>query len=71
MEGSLCSCVIPIPGESVKEEGLIAFCREKLGRFETPKKFIFVESFPETIGGKVQKYKLREQYQDLYKDIKG
>jgi len=59
--------VIPKPGESPTEEELILFSREKLGGFETPKRFIFVESFPETIGGKVQKYKLREQYGDLYK----
>jgi acyl-CoA synthetase (AMP-forming)/AMP-acid ligase II len=59
--------VIPKPGETVTEDEVIKFCRDKLGGFETPKKVIFVESFPETIGGKVQKYKLREQYGDLGK----
>lgn len=50
------------PGEEVTEEEVISFCREKLGGFETPKKVFFVDSLPETIGGKVQKYKLRQQY---------
>jgi acyl-CoA synthetase (AMP-forming)/AMP-acid ligase II len=62
--------VIVKPGETVTEDELISYCRTKLGGFETPKKFVFVERFPETIGGKVQKYKLREQYKDLSKDLK-
>lgn len=57
--------VIPKSNHNLKEEDLIQFCRDKLAKFETPKKIIFVDSLPETVGGKVQKYKLREKYKDL------
>jgi hypothetical protein len=44
------------------EAELIAFCRERLAGFETPKAIVVVEALPETVGGKVLKYKLREQF---------
>ncbi|MFP5109458.1 AMP-binding protein [Neobacillus sp. C211] len=49
-------------GVSAQEEELIYFCRERLGGFETPKKIIFTHRLPETVGGKILKYRLREQY---------
>ncbi|WP_078427445.1 class I adenylate-forming enzyme family protein [Alkalihalobacterium alkalinitrilicum] len=55
--------VVMKEGERTNEEELINFCRERLAGFETPKQIIFVDSLPETVGGKVLKYKLREQLQ--------
>jgi acyl-CoA synthetase (AMP-forming)/AMP-acid ligase II len=49
----------------VSEDELIAFCREKLGGYETPKKIIFADSFPVTVGGKILKYRLREQFRTV------
>ena len=49
-------------GEELSEEELIGFSRSKLGGFETPKKIIFTDTLPETVGGKILKYRLREQY---------
>ena len=46
------------PGD-VDEATLIAHCRAKLAGFETPKRVVFVEKFPETVGGKIQKHVLR------------
>jgi acyl-CoA synthetase (AMP-forming)/AMP-acid ligase II len=46
---------------------LIAFCRERLAGFETPKAVLFVDALPETVGGKVLKYKLRQQYAATYR----
>ena len=42
-------------------EEVIAFCRERLAGYESPKRVIVVDALPETVGGKVLKYKLREQ----------
>ncbi len=43
------------------EAALIAYARERLAGFETPKKIVFVESYPETVGGKIMKHVLRVQ----------
>jgi acyl-CoA synthetase (AMP-forming)/AMP-acid ligase II len=56
--------VVPKQGKPADEEALISFCRERLAGFETPKRVIFVDSLPETVGGKVLKYRLREQFKD-------
>lgn len=59
--------VVPDPAAPPGEAELLAFCRGRLAGFETPKRVIFVESLPETVGGKVLKYKLRRQYADAYR----
>lgn len=51
-------------GKQIEEEELIKFCREYLAGFETPKKIFFVDSLPESVGGKIMKFKLREQFKD-------
>ncbi|MFT3696730.1 MAG: AMP-binding protein [Kofleriaceae bacterium] len=52
--------VMKKPGAApVDEAELIQFCRAKLAGFETPKRVIFVESYPETVGGKIMKHVLR------------
>ncbi len=48
------------PGESVTEDELIAFARERLAHFKCPKAIEFTE-LPKTSTGKIQKFKLREQ----------
>ncbi|WP_295682655.1 class I adenylate-forming enzyme family protein [uncultured Nevskia sp.] len=52
--------VVPRPGETIDETALIAFCRERLAGFETPKRVVLMDDLPATVGGKVLKYKLRE-----------
>lgn len=59
--------VVLKPGEGVNEADLIAHCREKLGGYETPKQIIFSTDLPETVGGKILKYRLREQYKHVQK----
>jgi acyl-coenzyme A synthetase/AMP-(fatty) acid ligase len=53
------ACVIPAPGATVDEAAIIAFSRERLAGFETPKRIVVVDEFPTTVGGKILKYKLR------------
>jgi acyl-CoA synthetase (AMP-forming)/AMP-acid ligase II len=47
--------------EPVSEPDLIAFCRARLAGFETPKRVVFVDRYPETVGGKVLKHVLRAE----------
>lgn len=60
------ACVVPKSGEQPTEEELIAFCREKLAGYETPKKVVLMKEIPVTVGGKKQKYLLREKLKDLF-----
>lgn len=60
--------VLRRPGADITEDDLITFAREKLAGFETPKSIVFVDSLPQTVGGKILKYKLRSQYSGLYTD---
>ncbi len=58
--------VVPADGAQVSEDELIAFCRDRLAGFESPKAIVFAGALPETVGGKVLKYKLRQQLADHY-----
>lgn len=55
--------VVLMPGATLDEPGIIAFCRERLAGFETPKQVVAIDDLPVTVGGKVLKYKLREMLQ--------
>jgi len=43
------------------ESEILAFCKEQIAHFKVPRFVRFVEVFPMTVTGKVQKYLLREQ----------
>jgi len=59
--------VVADPAHPATAAELIAFCRERLAGFETPKDVIFVDALPETVGGKVLKYKLRAAHAGRYR----
>jgi fatty-acyl-CoA synthase len=43
-------------------EDLVAHCRTRLAHFKAPRTVFFVDSLPRNAMGKVQKFKLREEY---------
>jgi fatty-acyl-CoA synthase len=47
-------------GQSVTEDELRSFCRERLAHFKVPRYWKFVDEFPMTVTGKVQKFRMRE-----------
>lgn len=47
-------------GASLEPSDVQDFCRGKIARYKIPKYVFFVEEFPLTVSGKIQKYKLRE-----------
>ncbi len=47
-------------GESIEASEIQDFCRTRIARYKVPKYIFFVDRFPLTANGKVQKYKLRE-----------
>ena len=48
-------------GESCCEKEIQDFCEGKIAYFKIPEYIRFVDSFPMTVSGKVQKFKIREQ----------
>jgi len=50
------------PGHRVGAEELTEFCREKLASYKVPRIWRFVEQFPQTASGKIQKFVLRDVY---------
>ncbi len=48
-------------GETLSEEDVQDYCRGKIARFKIPKYIFFMDEFPMTASGKIQKYKLSEQ----------
>jgi fatty-acyl-CoA synthase len=56
----LMAWIIPRPGTSLTEDEVRGFCREKIARYKIPRYVKFVDSFPMTVTGKVQKFKMRE-----------
>ncbi len=49
------------PGASATGDELRAFCKGRIATYKIPRYWKFVDSFPMTVTGKVQKYKMREQ----------
>lgn len=54
------ACVILKEGQKATEEEMIEFVKNGLSRFKAPRYVRFVDSFPMTASGKIQKYKMRE-----------
>ncbi|MCD2186668.1 AMP-binding protein [Actinomycetospora soli] len=63
--GEAVTAVVVARSEVTAEE-LVAHARERLGGYETPKAVVFTDELPETVGGKILKYKLRARYADLF-----
>jgi fatty-acyl-CoA synthase len=56
----LLAVVIPKQGEQLSETELREYCKGQISHQKIPRYFLFVESYPMTASGKVQKFILRE-----------
>jgi fatty-acyl-CoA synthase len=57
----VCACIQLRGSAAVTEEEVREFCRAQIAHYKVPRYVRFVEGFPLTISGKVQKYLIREQ----------
>ena len=57
----VCACVRLRAGMTATEEDIREFCRGQIAHFKVPHYVRFVDGFPLTISGKVQKFLMREQ----------
>ncbi len=52
--------ILPREGEKATPEEIREHCRSKIAHFKIPKHIWFVEEFPMTVTGKLQKFRMRE-----------
>ncbi len=57
----LCACVILRPGMQADAEEIRDFCRGRIAHYKVPRYVRFVDAFPMTVTGKIQKFVLRER----------
>jgi len=55
-----CACIVATEGQDISAASLMDYCRGKLASFKLPRHVLFMEGYPMTPSGKVQKFKLRE-----------
>ena len=60
--------IIRHEGAKLTEEDVRDFCRGKIARHKIPKYVFFLDTYPMTGSGKIQKYKLREMSLELLKE---
>ena len=59
----LCAWIILRAGEQATDDDIRAFCKGEIAHYKIPRYIRFVEAFPMTVTGKVQKFVIREQMQ--------
>jgi fatty-acyl-CoA synthase len=57
----LCAWVKLRPGETLTAEDIRAFCRDQIAHYKVPRHIRFVDEFPMTVTGKIQKFIMREK----------
>lgn len=55
----VCAWVRLKPGAVLTEEAVRDFCRGRIAHYKVPRYVVFVDEYPTTVTGKVQKFKLR------------
>jgi fatty-acyl-CoA synthase len=59
----LCAWIKLRAGETLTEEAVKAFCREQIAHYKVPRYVRFVDEFPMTVTGKMQKFLMRAKMQ--------
>src|SRR5215467_2184872 len=57
----ICAWVKLRPGVAANEEEIRAFCRDQIAHYKVPRYIKFVDEFPMTVTGKIQKFIMRER----------
>ncbi len=56
----LCAWIRPKPGAALTEQQVTAFCQGAIAHYKIPKYIRFVDEFPMTVTGKIQKFVMRQ-----------
>jgi fatty-acyl-CoA synthase len=57
----LCACIMLHTGQTASEQEIRDYCQGKIAHFKIPRYIEFVDGFPMTVTGKVQKFTMRQQ----------
>jgi len=55
------ACIKLRAGATAETDEILAFCRGRIAHYKVPRYVEFVDQFPMTVSGKVQKYLLRDE----------
>lgn len=61
---TVCACVRPREGSNLSKDDLKAFCTGKIAHFKIPRHVVFVDEYPKTVSGKIQKGRLRQELEN-------
>ena len=61
----LCAWVIAKPGTQPTEADIRDFCKGQIAHYKVPRYIRFVNEFPMTVTGKIQKFRMREEMIDV------
>jgi fatty-acyl-CoA synthase len=61
----VCAFIIKQEESNLEDSDVIDFCKGRIARYKVPKYVFFVDDFPMTGSGKIQKFRLRELAVDL------
>jgi acyl-CoA synthetase (AMP-forming)/AMP-acid ligase II len=59
---TVAAVIVAKPGAQPSEAQLVSHCRESLGGFKVPRRFIFAEQLPKSALGKILKSDLRQRF---------
>ncbi|MBN8873798.1 MAG: AMP-binding protein [Rhodospirillales bacterium] len=59
----LCAWIKLRAGESLTEDGVRSFCKDQIAHYKVPRHIRFVDDFPMTVTGKMQKFIMRAEMQ--------
>ena len=57
----LCAWIVPREGETLTEQEVRDFCKGQIAHYKVPRYMKFVDGFPMTVTGKIQKFVIRDQ----------
>jgi fatty-acyl-CoA synthase len=62
----LCAWIVAKEGATLAEEDVRKFCQDRISHYKIPRHIRFVEDFPSTVTGKVQKFAMRDAMIDEF-----
>jgi len=60
----ICAWIVLKPGQTTTDVELREFCKGQIAHYKIPRYVRFVNEFPMTVTGKIQKFKIRDAMKD-------